>query len=252
MAIACDSLSGIPHLRHGFFGRRGGVSDGLYDSLNCGLGSGDDLEKISENRRRVSEAIGSGQPLLTCFQIHSANVVTVDEPWEWKNSPEADALVTNKPGMPIGLLTADCLPVLFADTRKKIIGAAHAGWKGAFGGVLEATIASMKLLGATEIIAAIGPSIGQQSYEVGPEFYARFMEQGTGNAVYFLPSEHAGHYYFNLAAYAQARMSAAGIAQSNILAYDTCSLENEFFSYRRSCMRGETVYGRQVAAIVME
>ena len=267
--LTCPQLSEIPHLRHGFFGREGGVSDGLYASLNCGYGSGDDLEKVTENRKRVSEALGSDAPLLTAFQIHSAKVVTVNAAWEWKNSPEADALVTDQPNIPLGILTADCLPVLFADTEKRIIGAAHAGWKGAIAGVLEATIAAMRALGASDIVATIGPAIAQDSYEVGAEFYERFLQESAVNAQFFLSSsgstrgsinnkmdppiksEDDKRYLFNLPAYGQMRLTRAGIAQCNILPYDTCSRENEFFSYRRATLCSESVYGRQVAAIIL-
>jgi len=248
--LTCPTLAAIPSIRHGFFGNQGGVSEGIYSSLNCGLGSGDDLIKVRENRARVSRALGSDAELLTCYQIHSPNVVTLKKPWD--AIPEADAMVTDQRNIPIGVLTADCLPVLFADTQKKIIGAAHAGWRGAFGGVLEATINSMKALGATDIVATIGPAIQQKSYEVGGEFYERFMEADSANTQYFKASENSGHYMFDLPSYAKVRLVRAGIANPAVLDYDTCSLENEFFSFRRSTIRGEKAYGRQVAAIVME
>lgn len=248
--IVCSSLANISGIRHGFFGREGGVSEGLYASLNCGYGSGDNLEKVTENRRRISEKLGTTTPLLTCFQIHSPKVVTVAAPWSWKDSPEADALVTDIPNFPIGVLTADCLPVLFSDVKGQVVGAAHAGWKGAIGGILEATIHAMRSLGAENIFATIGPAIAASSYEVGAEFYERFIQESAGNAVYFTPSAQAGHHYFDLPAYGRARLVAAGIAQTNILAYDTRSLESEFFSYRRTSLRGENAYGRQLAAIM--
>lgn len=248
--LTSRNLSSVPHIRHGFFGRRGGVSDGIYSSLNCGQGSGDDLEKVRENRFRVSEALGTKATLSTCYQIHSPNVITLRMPWE--KSEEADALVTDQPNVPIGILTADCLPVLFADRKKPIIGAAHAGWKGAIGGVLEATIEAMKTLGATEITAAIGPAIQQKSYEVGPEFYDRFLQESQENTQFFIPSTKDGHHMFDLPGYAKSRLLRAGIANPEVLDYDTCSLENDFFSFRRTTLRGEKAYGRQVAAIVLE
>lgn len=241
----------LPHIRHGFFGRVGGVSEGLYASLNCGYGSGDDVAKVAENRRRVSHALASENELLTCFQIHSAKVITVDKPWAWKDSPEADAMVTNVPQIPLGILTADCLPILFADSKKPIIGAAHAGWKGAISGVIEATLDAMGKLGATEIHAAVGPAIAQTSYEVGPEFKSRFVEVSPGNARFFAASERDGHFMFDLPAYAKERLERANVASINILAEDTRLKENAHFSYRRATLRKEPVYGRQVAAITL-
>jgi len=243
-------LSTIPYIRHGFFGREGGVSNGLYSDLNCGYGSGDDLEKVKVNRLRVSEKIGAKDEFLTCYQIHSAKVITLKAPWE--KPEEADAIVTDQPQLAIGILTADCLPVLFADKKKKVIGAAHAGWKGAIGGVLEATINAMKALGASDITATIGPAIQQDSYEVGAEFYERFLQEDVQNTQYFKPSAKPGHHMFDLPSYAKARLVSAGIANVSVLDYDTCSLEQQFFSFRRATTRGEKVYGRQVAAIVME
>jgi YfiH family protein len=243
----CSSLSEITHIRHGFFGRTGGVSEGLYSSLNCGYGSGDEKEKVCENRLKVSRQLGADMEILTCYQIHSAKVITLCEPLE--KSEEADALVTDRPGIPIGVLTADCLPVLFSDTQKRIIGAAHAGWKGAIGGVLEATIDAMETLGATDIIATIGPAIAQDSYEVGAEFYKKFIAESAANARFFKPSAREGAYMFDLPGYAKARLLRAGVAQAGILAYDTYSLENEFFSFRRATHRAENVYGRQVSVI---
>lgn len=246
--LASPILAPLAHVRHGFFGREGGVSGGLFASLNCGPGSGDDLEHVFENRRRVAQALGG--TLVTCHQVHGDRVMAVDAPWEHKDAPQADAMVTNKPGVVLGILTADCLPVLFADRQKKIIGAAHAGWKGAFTGVLEATIEAMHRLGAQEIVAAVGPAIAQASYEVGPEFAARFLQQDIANANHFAPAGE-DRQRFDLAGYARARLTHAGLAEINSLARDTCLEENAFFSYRRSCLRGEKSYGRQVSAIVL-
>ncbi|MDX2074415.1 MAG: peptidoglycan editing factor PgeF [Alphaproteobacteria bacterium] len=249
--ITCPALSTIPHLRHGFFGRVGGVSGGLYASLNCGYGSGDDMAHVTENRRRVCDILGGGMRLITCHQVHSSEVITVNAPWEASDAPQADAMVTDKPGIVLGVLTADCLPVLFSDSKKYIIGAAHAGWKGAIGGVLEAVLQAMRELGAEDIIATIGPAIAQDSYEVGDEFYERFLQESAENARYFRAFKE-DKYFFDLPGYAKNRLERAGVAQINGLAYDTCLLENAFFSYRRATQRGESVYGRQVAAIVME
>ncbi len=226
------------------------MSDGLYSSLNVGYGSGDDLAKVTENRKRVSTALGSDAELLSCFQIHSAKVVTVAAPWEWKASPEADAMVTDQPNIPLGILTADCLPVLFADTQKRIIGAAHAGWKGAIGRVLEGTIEAMCALGAENIVASIGPAIAQNSYEVGAEFFERFMQEALENEHFFraLPER---KYTFDLPAYAKARLTAAGISQIGHVNRDTLLDEKQFFSYRRATLAGQKAYGRQVSVIML-
>ena len=224
-------------LAHGFFGRAGGVSDGIFASLNCGPGSGDERAKVMENRRRVSDALGGR--LLTLYQIHSAEAVTVAAPWE--QGPQADAMATNVPGLALGILTADCAPVLFADAEARVIGAAHAGWKGAAGGVTDAAIAAMESLGARRerIAAAIGPCISQANYETGPEFRERF------DAKFF-----AGR-HFDLEAYVAERLAKAGIASVERLAACTYARENDFFSYRRATHRGESDYGRQVSAIML-
>lgn len=256
MPVTCPNLSALGGISHGFFGREGGHSTGMYDSLNCGYGSGDDIAKVEQNRDHVARTLGlSGHAALcTAFQIHSPTVATLHAPWAWKDAPEADALVTATPGLGISILTADCLPVLFADSKNRVIGAAHAGWKGAFSGVLEATLTAMGALGATpeSICATIGPAISQASYEVGPEFRERFLEQEPSHAGYFAPSDREGHFLFDLKAYARDRLKTAGVGQINLLAHDTCFEENAFFSYRRSCLRGEPVYGRQISAIVLD
>ncbi len=223
--------------RHGFFGRTDGVSTGIFASLNCGPGSGDDRAAVTENRRRVSEALGG--PLLTLYQIHSAEAVVVTEPWA--QGPQADAMATNVPGLALGILTADCAPVLFADSEAGVIGAAHAGWKGALGGVTDAAIAAMEGLGAkrSRIAAAIGPCISQANYETGPEFRARF------DARYFDGRQ------FDLEAYVADRLASAGIATVARLSTCTYAREDEFFSYRRATHRGEKDYGRQISAIVL-
>lgn len=241
--------------KHGFFGREGGKSSGIYASLNCGFGSGDDVELVAQNRAIVAAALGA-QPesLITAFQIHSARVVAVEKPWAWKDSPEADALVTATPGVVLGILTADCQPVLFSDPKARIIGAAHAGWKGAMGGIIEATMDAMIALGAREenIRATIGPSIAQASYEVGAEFKERFEQENSENNQCFIPSTREGHFLFDLTGYTKNRLKRTRGMQINALAHDTCLDENRFFSYRRTCLRGETAYGRQISAITLQ
>jgi polyphenol oxidase len=250
--IRLPVLDGV---RHGFFGREGGVSDGLYASLNCGFGSGDDLAKVAENRARAARALGAtGGTLVTCYQVHSPDVVTVDRPWRREANPKADGMATRTPGVALGILTADCAPVLFADPEAGVIGAAHAGWRGALGGVLEATLAAMKQLGAARarIRAAIGPCIAQASYEVGPEFPAAFLAEDTANARFFTPSRRAGHHMFDLGGYVERRLGRAGLAAIGRAAHDTAAEADRFFSYRRACLRGETDYGRELSAIVLE
>jgi YfiH family protein len=240
-----------PRIAYGFFGRKGGVSEGLYAGLNCGPGSHDNKAHVVENRARVAEALGMmPERLCTLYQIHSPNVVIVHEPWTG-TPPQADALVTNIPGITLGILTADCAPVLFADHEAGVIGAAHAGWKGAHGGVVESTLGAMEKLGAkrTRVVVIIGPCIAQKSYEVGPEFIARFMPDEQ--AQFFIPSSNAGHHYFDLPAYVAHSARRAGLQQVAILAMDTCSDPDHFFSYRRTTLRAEPDYGRQISAIAL-
>ncbi len=253
MYYSCPKLAEIPVIRHGFFTRDGGVSDGILSSLNCGYGSGDDAQKVSENRRRVLEALGA-EKLCTVHQIHSPDAVIVNEPWEHKDAPKADALVTKKLGIALGVLSADCLPILFADAKNGVIGAAHSGWKGAINGVIENTIEKMQELGADKnfISVTIGPGISGESYEVGAEFFERFIADDANNKRFFSKSPQENHYFFNLPAYASSRLQKLGIAQINIIAQDTYFNDNEFFSYRRSCKRGESAYGRQISAITLK
>ena len=253
MYHSCPTLSAIPNISHGFFTRRGGVSEGIYASLNCGYGSGDEAEKVSENRRRVAEAIGASG-LCTVHQIHSADAVIANVNWEHKDAPQADALVTNKQNIAIGVLTADCLPILFADGKNGVIAAAHSGWKGAISGVIENTLGKMCGLGAdlANINATIGPAIAQKSYEVGAEFIDRFICQHKDNERFFAKSENLGHYMFDLPGYAKHRLADAGVSQINIIAQDTYFNDNEFFSYRRSCKRAEPAYGRQISVIMLK
>ncbi len=251
MFITCPKLSTTPFINHGFFTKNGGVSEDIYASLNCGYGSGDDFAKVSENRRRVAEKMAGGK-LCTVHQIHSAAAIIVETPWEHKDAPQADALVTSKPNIILGILTADCLPILFADSKNHVIAAAHAGWKGAFSGIIETTLTKMYNLGAenSEIMATIGPSISKDSYEVGAEFFDNFIKQSPINSQFFIPQN--DRYLFDLAAYAEHRLSQAGISQINIIAKDTYSNDNEFFSYRRSCKHSDPAYGRQISTIMLK
>jgi YfiH family protein len=240
-------------IRHGFFTRKGGVSAGLYDGLNVGMGSGDERASVTENRARVAQWMGvAPDALVSVHQIHSPEVIVVTEPWGTER-PKADAMVTTTPGIAIGVLTADCGPVLFADAQARVIGAAHAGWKGALTGVLESTIAAMEGLGAKRgnIVAELGPSIGRSNYEVGPEFVARFVEASPGNERYFAPSPKPGHAWFDLNRYTVDRLSAAGV-KAGFLDRCTYAEEENFYSYRRATHRGEPDYGRQISAIVLE
>ena len=252
--LTCPALSQIKGIGHGFFGRNGGVSSGLYRSLNCGYGSGDDIASVAQNRALIADALHvDAASLCTAYQIHSANVVVTQKPWHWSDSPQADAIVTNEPGIALGILTADCVPVLFADGEHYVIGAAHAGWKGAFGGVLEATLDAMLALGAKResIVASIGPAIAQGSYEVGAEFHDRFIQQDSTNSLYFIHGARPEHYLFDLKAYVKDRLRNAGIAQVHMISDDTCAQEEDFFSFRRGTLRGESVYGRQISAITL-
>lgn len=247
LAHHLSTLSGITH---GFFGRKGGVSTGLYESLNIGEGSGDDAQAIRDNRELIRDAIDA-EHLLSCFQIHSAKVVTVAEPW--KTRPQADAMVTDKPGIALCILTADCVPILFADPTAKIIGAAHAGWKGALGGVAEATIEAMEEMGAdrSNITAAIGPAIQQASYEVGPEFRDTWVGTYEWTDRLFKAGE-SDHSYFDLTGYIQAILLREGISAIDNLGHDTCAMEDDYFSNRRRNHRGEPDYGRNGSVIMLE
>jgi polyphenol oxidase len=244
----------LPGVRHGFFTRQGGVSEGIFASLNCGFGSSDEAAKVAENRARAMSVLGlAGDRLSTCYQVHSAEVVVVDSPWPREQRPRADAIVTRMPEIALGILTADCAPVLFADAEARIIGAAHAGWRGALSGVLEATVDAMKKLGATphRMHAAIGPCIGRDSYEVGPEFPAPFMAENAENAAFFRAAPRSGHFLFDLAGYVAARLQRIGLARIETIGGDTAGEAERFFSYRRSCHRKELDYGRELSAITL-
>ena len=242
--IRAPMLAGIPH---GFLGRRGGVSQGVVAGLNIGHGAEDEAEAVAENRRRAVDAVLPGARLATVYQVHSADVVEVFEPWPHAERPRADAMVTNRPGLLLGVITADCAPVLLAEREARVIGAAHAGWRGAHGGVLENTVAAMERLGArrAHIVAAIGPAIAQASYEVDAKFRDNF---GPADEAFFIPGR-AGHWQFDLEGYAAARLRAAGVETVDPLGLDTSSDEARFFSYRRATHRGEPTYGRQFSLI---
>ncbi|MGO8915960.1 MAG: peptidoglycan editing factor PgeF [Stellaceae bacterium] len=251
--ITLSALDG-DGIRHGFFTRDGGVSDGLFASLNCGLGSGDDAVKVAENRRRAMTALGlEAERLATCYQVHSPSVVVVDAAWPGAERPRADALVTRRKGVALGILTADCAPVLFADAASGVIGAAHAGWRGALTGVLEATVAAMIGLGAApeRVSAGIGPCIAQPSYEVGPEFPAPFLAADAASADFFLPAPRAGHFLFDLTGYTARRLARLGLGRIELSGADTAAEADRFFSYRRSCLRREKDYGRELSAICL-
>ncbi|UTD27724.1 peptidoglycan editing factor PgeF [Bradyrhizobium sp. WD16] len=254
MKLTSPLLAAVPGLRHAFFSRAGGVSGGIYASLNGGVGSSDDPGHVAENRRRMAALLGvAPSHFLTAHQIHSPDVAVASEPWTADQRPRVDAIVTRTPGIAIGATAADCGPVLFADGEARVIGSAHAGWRGALTGVLEATIAAMEQLGAARgrIKAAIGPLIRQRSYEVGQEFVDRFTQEDAANARFFVPSTRSGHAMFDLAGYIRMRLEGAGLAEIDDLAI--CTYEDDrFFSYRRSVHRAEPDYGRHIHALVLE
>ncbi|MBN8544014.1 MAG: peptidoglycan editing factor PgeF [Alphaproteobacteria bacterium] len=240
-------------MKYKFFTREGGVSEGLYASLNCGPGSKDNPYHVAENRARAARAFGiDAEQLFTLHQIHSAEVVNVIESRAAITRPQADAMVTNRRGVMLGILTADCTPVLFYDAKARVIGAAHAGWKGAHGGVLENTILAMKKLGAStaDMRVMIGPCIQQKSYEIGPEFYERFAPELQKR--YFIPAAREEHFMFDLPAYVRSRLIAAGVTTIENNGQDTLTSEKEYFSYRRSTLRNEPDYGRQLSAIMLQ
>ena len=243
-----DFLTGDLPARHGFFTRNGGVSTGAYASLNCGLSGADEAANIHENRARVAQALGIAPALLLGLkQVHGTEVVTVTTPWAIGAGPEADALVTNRPGLALGVITADCAPILLSDPTGAIIGAAHAGWRGAFLGVLEATVAAMRALGAPHIRAAIGPCIHQASYEVSADLRTPIVEDDATAARFFIPGR-PERWQFDLPGYCAARLKAAGVA-TDILPNDTCAQEQTFFSYRRKTLRHEAATGHQISVI---
>jgi hypothetical protein len=247
-----DLLSATVGLRHGFFSRLGGVSGGIYESLNCGFGSNDNPANVIINRERALIALGTLPiNLVTTFQVHSCIAVCVKQPWKEDNQPKADALVTDQPGITLGILTADCAPVLLVDEYSGVIGAAHAGWRGALTGILEATIEAMTALGAQppRIVAAIGPCIGFNSYEVGREFPNSFLAENQADAIFFRVAPRPDHFLFDLAGYVTRRLHDAGINGIDRLPCDTFTEEASFFSYRRALHRTEKDHGRLLSAI---
>ncbi len=254
MTMGSPLLQAIPGIRHAFFTRDGGVSDGIYAGLNGGVGSRDDPAHVAENRRRMAERMGvAPDHFLTLYQIHSPDTVVANGPWEGPSRPRGDAVVTRQAGLAIGVTAADCGPVLLVDPTARVIGAAHAGWKGALTGVLESALAAMGTLGAERgrIVAAIGPLIRQPSYEVGGEFVERFLAADAENARYFMASARDGHAMFDLAGFVRMRLERAGVLMIDDLGVDTYS-DPRLFSYRRSVHRQEPDYGRHVHAIVLE
>jgi polyphenol oxidase len=253
--ITSSALGTDLGIRHAFFTRRGGVSEGLFGSLNCGFGSGDEPQRVAANREIAMARLGqTADRLVTVRQIHSARVVVVERPWRREESPTADGLVTAVPGIALGVLAADCAPILFYDPVARVIGAAHGGWRGALGGVVDATIAWMTELGAERphVRAAIGPCIARRSYEVGPEFPQTFVTEDPANIRFFAPAPGLGRFLFDLGGYIAHRLARAGITTIEVAPHDTVAEEERFFSYRRARLRGERCYGLGLSAIVIE
>ena len=248
-------LREVPNVRHGFFTREGGHSAGIYASLNCSFGSKDDAASVKQNRDIVAARMGvEAHRLLTVWQSHSPGVIMVEAAWDVRRPPEADAMVTERPGIALCVMTADCTPILFADRGGRAVGIAHAGWKGALGGILEASVSAFESLGfgPGDLLAAIGPTIGQANYEVGPEFFDRFLAEDPANAHFFAASPRHGHHRFDLPGYVQMKLQGLGLAEVDDLGLCTYADEARFFSYRRATHRGEPDYGRLISAIVLE
>jgi YfiH family protein len=253
--ITVSALNDVSHVRHGFFTRQGGISEGIYESLNCGYGSGDDADKVTANRKMALAMMDQSQDhLVTVRQEHTIKAVAVEAPFREDQRPVADAMVTNQKNLVLGILTADCAPVLFADGKAKVIGAAHAGWRGALAGILESTLKLMTEMGAKHqnIVAGIGPSITRRSYEVSREFLIPFMAETEENGYFFMESVVEGRYKFDLPGYISRKLSRLGVTTVTHTPCDTCLEAERFFSYRRSCLMGEKDYGRQLSAIVIE
>jgi len=250
--ILADELADVVGITHGFFTRRGGVSKGIYASLNCGAGSKDDPASVRENRARVAKRLGAGE-LVSAYQVHGTTALVVDEPWPDNRRPQADALVTAKRGLALGVLTADCAPVLLAEPQAGIIAAVHAGWRGALAGIIEAALDAMEELGAAprRICASVGPCIGQRAYEVGPEFEADFLKHDAANAHFFARTGAEMRPRFDLPGYVVHRLRQAGVARTGGVTECSFTRQEDFFSYRRCRLRGEADYGRQISAIVL-
>jgi len=250
--LLAPGLSSLTGIAHGFFTRHGGVSSGIYASLNCGIGSRDDPAAVRENRGRVISHLGAGD-LVSAYQVHGTTALVVSEPWPLDARPKADAMVTATPGLALGVLTADCAPVLFADAQARVVAAVHAGWRGALSGVVEAAIKAMEDLGAKRerIGAAVGPCIGQDAYEVGPEFKAEFLDRDSDSAGFFSPVNANDRPRFDLSGYIVQRLRQAGVADAAAIDVCTYARNEDFFSYRRTRSRQEPDYGRQISAIVL-
>jgi polyphenol oxidase len=252
--VIAPALASLPGIRHGFFTRDGGVSTGVYEGLNCGLGSDDSRAAVIENRRRVAAHLGtSGGRLITCYQIHSADAVIATAPWTSGTVPKADAVVTATPGLAVGALAADCCPILFADPEAKVVAAAHAGWKGAVGGVVAGALAAMERLGAARhrIRAAFGPCISQASYEVGPEFQASVLARDPAAQEFFVTPAASGRAHFDLPGYVARQLAKSGVGAVENVSSCTYRDESRFYSFRRTTHRKEPDYGRQISAIVV-
>ncbi|MEO9968632.1 MAG: peptidoglycan editing factor PgeF [Hyphomonadaceae bacterium] len=252
-ATTAPSLAHMPSVSHGFFGAQGGVSTGLYTSLNAGAGSNDTPEAVAENRARIAAAIGADEPdhLLSCHQHHSADVVHITAPFT--DRPKADAMVTKSSGLALAIMTADCVPVLFADAAAGVIGAAHSGWKGAIADICEATLEAMEALGAdrSSIAAGIGPCIGQASYEVGPEFRETFLTHRAASERFFVQGN-ADRFQFDIQSFVRAQLVRAGVSRIDVVAHDTCALEDRYFSNRRRNRQGLPDYGRNASVIMLK
>jgi len=254
MSLQSSLLSDVSGVRHGFYGRRGGVSGGVYASLNCGYGSGDDVELVRQNRAQVARDLDALEgSLLTVYQVHSADAVVVDAPWAREDAPHADGMATNVRGIALGVLAADCAPVLFADQEAGVIGSAHAGWQGAFKGVIEGVVRHMVSMGArrASIKACVGPCISQANYEVGPEFVERVLGESQAHGSFFVPSVKPGHSMFDLKAFVALRLRQAEVGSAHVMSTCTYADEAGFFSFRRTTHRKDPAYGRNISAIVM-
>ena len=247
-----DALATLPGIAHGFFTRHGGVSEGIYASLNCGIGAQDKPDAVSQNRARVAARLGAHR-LLTAHQVHGTTAVVADAATAATWRPEADALMTTTPGVAVGVLTADCAPILLADAPARVVGAAHAGWRGAVAGVAEAAVAAMEGLGADRrhMVAAVGPCIGLEAYAVGPELEAEFLAQDAANARFFVRTSSEARPHLDLSGYVAHRLRLVGVAAVAAASACTFTMQKDFFSYRRSRLNAEPDYGRQVSAIVL-
>jgi polyphenol oxidase len=250
--VLAAGLSDASGIAHGFFTRHGGVSQGIYASLNCGAGSKDDPAAVRENRARVVSHLG-GREVVSAYQVHGTTALVVSKAWPATERPQADAMATSIPGIALGVLTADCAPVLFADPKAGVVAAAHAGWRGALAGICEAAIAAMETLGArrADIRAAVGPCIGQAAYQVGAEFKAQFLNKDPASAAHFTPADAEGRPHFDLSAYVASRLVRAGVSGESLPEACTFAGAPNFFSYRRSRLNNEDDYGRQISAIVL-